>query len=114
METVRHQSHIQYNLLLQEELYKALSIPALRKINMSYYYGILVKEYETNPEFVKRLQPYINNHIFDSKKNINAFLAKAAVIYHETVRPIIPYMESTRGTTWEVTFLDDIKDDIFT
>lgn len=83
------QCHLQYNILLQEELYKALSIPALRRINMSYYYGVIVKEYETNPDFFRRLQPYINNRIFDSKKDINAFLAKAAIIYHETINPII-------------------------
>jgi hypothetical protein len=114
LDSIRDQSHIQYNLLLQEELYKALSIPGIRRINMSYYYGVLVKEYETNPEFFRRLQPHINNRIFDNKKNINAFLAKAAIIYHETINPIISNMEATRGNTWEVTFLDDIKDDIFT
>lgn len=108
------QCHLQYNLLIQEELYKALSIPALRRINMSYYYGILVKECETNPEFFRRLQPYINNHIFDSKRNANLFLARAAIIYHQTVKPILHNIENTRGTSWQASFIDDLKDDIFT
>jgi hypothetical protein len=59
-----------YNLKMQEELYKVLAIPGFRKLNMSYYYGVLIKEYKNNPEFFTRIQPYINDSIFENRKNI--------------------------------------------
>jgi len=112
LDPIRDQCHLKYNLM-QEELYKALSIAGFPRFNMSYFYAILVNEYKNNREFFIQLQPYINDSIFESKKNMTKFLTRAVIIYHNTVKPILYNIQNTKGTPWEPSFIDEIHNDIF-
>jgi hypothetical protein len=104
-------SEIMYNNAVQQQLYNIMAID--KTINFSFYYGIIVKERTINPEFFKRLEPHINNDIFNSKKHFNIFMSKAIIIYHNTVAPILSNVQNTKGTQWEVSFLDEISTTIF-
>jgi hypothetical protein len=113
LDPIGDKCHLKYNLMMQEELYKALSIPGFRRFNMSYYYGILVNEYQNNSDFFIRIQPYVNDSIFENKQNMTKFLTRAIIIYHNSVKPILNNIENTKGTEWAPSFIDDINNDIF-
>lgn len=111
LEFLLQQSEIIHNNAVQEQLYAIMALE--KKLNFSVYYAIIVKEARYNPDFFTKLSPYITSDIFNNKKTFNIFMAKAVIIYHNTVMPIIGNIEKTKGTEWEASFIDQITDDIF-
>ena len=102
---------IQKNILIQEEFYKYMSVNPNQKLSL--FYGSVIKNHlGLNYNFHKRLSPFINDRIFDSKDHFYTFMRKAKQIYNEEVSDIIINIRKSQAF-WMGTGFEKIADDIF-
>ena len=62
--------------------------------------------------FIQRMIPHIDENLFSNTRTLNRYLKKALQVYGEENRFKANQIKRL-GNTWEITFLNDIQEDIF-
>ena len=105
-------NQIHKNILMQEQIFKAMSLGLNIGAPSFYATFIVPHSYMMHEKFLSKLEPHINANIFDNKKNFNVFMQQAFLAYNETVQQIARNVKANRNLLKE-SGLEDISNDIF-
>ena len=103
---------IQKNILIQEKIFKILSETKLSQRPSFYVSSLMKTQPELHDSFFKKLEPYIDAHIFDDLKSAQRFMATAINIYDKTVYGVVSNINKSKSG-WEGTGFEQIQLDIF-
>jgi hypothetical protein len=89
------------NIQIQDKIFEFLSCNKNIKLKPSFYYVNLIEETSVHLRFHQRLLPYINNNIFNNKKEFVKFMSEAIKVYYEEIdAKLLPRLQKTKPF-WE-------------